>query len=87
MALELPVPEKARPHDQLRERLVELAQERPRFGYRRLGVLLARESQHITHKRIFRVYRESGLSVKRTRRKKLIRAGPSRPGLTAPNQE
>jgi transposase InsO family protein len=56
----------------------------PRFGYRRLGVLLAREGQRVNHKRLFRVYREAGLSVKRTRRKKLVRTGLSQPVLTAP---
>jgi putative transposase len=33
--------------------LIELAHERPRFGYRRLGVLLDREDQHVNHKRLF----------------------------------
>jgi putative transposase len=74
-------------NEKLREQLVELAHERPRFGYRRLGVLLAREGQQINHKRLFRVYRAAGLSVKRNRRKKLVRVGVSRPVLTAPNHE
>ena len=74
-------------NEDLRERLVKLAQERPRFGYRRLGVLLAREGQRVNHKRLFRVYREVGLSVKRTRRKKLVRAGLTQPVLSAPNDE
>jgi len=74
-------------NEELREHLTELAHERPRFGYRRLGVLLAREGQHVNHKRLFRVYREAGLSVKRTRRKKLVRAGIGRRVLTAPNDE
>ena len=72
---------------ELREKLVNLAQERPRFGYRRLGVLLARDGQRLNHKRLFRVYRDAGLSVKRPRRKKLIRTGVSQSVLTAPNQE
>jgi putative transposase len=71
----------------LREQLTKLAQERPRFGYRRLGVLLEREGEHVNHKRVFRVYRESGLSVKRNRRKKLMRTGVPQPVLTGPNQE
>ena len=74
-------------NEELRQQLVKLAQERPRFGYRRLGVLLAREGQRVNHKRLFRVYREAGLSVKRTRRKKLVRAGLTQPVLTAPNDE
>jgi putative transposase len=72
---------------ELREHLVKLAHQRPRFGYRRLGVLLSREGQPINHKRLFRVYREAGLSVKRNRRKKLVRAGVSQPVLGAPNEE
>ena len=73
--------------ERLCEQLTTLAQERPRFGYRRLCVLLDREGEHVNHKRVFRVYRESGLSVKRNRRKKLMRTGVSEPVLTGPNQE
>jgi putative transposase len=36
----------------LRQRLRELAAERPRFGYRRLHVLLQREGVIVNHKRI-----------------------------------
>jgi putative transposase len=74
-------------NEKLREQLIELARERPRFGYWRLGVLLDRGDQHVNHKRLFRVYRETGLSVKRNRRKKLVRVGVSRPVLRAPNDE
>ncbi len=49
----------------LRERLVELAAERPRFGYRRLHVMLKREAWAINRKRVYRVYRELGLAVRR----------------------
>jgi putative transposase len=75
----------------LRERLLALAREKPRYGYRRLWVLLARdrrdESERINHKRVWRVYRDLGLSVRRTRRKRLQRMLRPRPLLTAPNQE
>jgi putative transposase len=74
-------------NEKLREQLVELAQQRPRFGYRRLSILLSREGQHINHKRLFRVYRAAGLSVKRNRRKKLVRVGVSQPVLTGPDNE
>jgi putative transposase len=70
----------------LRERLLALAREKPRFGYRRLWVMLTSEEQ-VNHKRVWRVYRDLGLSVKRTRRKRLERALRPRPILTAPNQE
>lgn len=49
--------------DALRERLVELVRERPRFGYRRLHVLLRREGEAVNHKLIHRIYREAGLAV------------------------
>jgi putative transposase len=70
----------------IQERLRELAREHPRFGYRRLHLSLHREMA-VNHKKVQRVYRELGLSVKRTRRKRLYRVLQPRPVLTAPNQE
>src|SRR5204863_518895 len=50
-----------RPDDvALRERLKALAQERRRFGYRRLHVLLPREGHAVNKKRVQRLYRRSG---------------------------
>jgi putative transposase len=49
----------------LRRRLRELAQERRRFGYRRWGWLLAREGQVMNHKKLYRLYREEKLMVRR----------------------
>ena len=49
----------------LRQRLRELAAERRRFGYRRLGYLLAREGLAPNHKKLLRLYREEGLRVRR----------------------
>lgn len=63
-----------RDDSELRERLKSLADQRPRFGYRRLHVLLKREGHHINHKRVFRVYREAGLGLPRRRRKRLVAA-------------
>jgi putative transposase len=55
-----------RPDDEvLRERLKALAQERRRFGYRRLHVLLRREGHAINKKRVQRLYREERLTVRR----------------------
>jgi hypothetical protein len=48
--------------DDLRARLVELAREKPRFGYRRLQVLLRRSGEQVNHKRVHRLYREAGLA-------------------------
>ena len=49
----------------LRERLKELAGLRRRFGYRRLHVFLRREGHEVNHKRLFRIYREERLHVRR----------------------
>ena len=56
--------------DGVRERLLTLAFERPRFGYRRLHVLLQREGLRVNHKRLWRLYRQEGLAVRRQRRKR-----------------
>ena len=55
-----------RPDDpKLRERLVALARERRRFGYRRLLIFLRREGFMVNHKRLFRIYREERLMVRK----------------------
>ena len=54
----------------LRMRLKELAYARPRYGYRRLTVLLQREGWEVNHKRIYRIYREEELLVRTKRRKR-----------------
>ena len=72
---------------ELREKLVALAGEKPRFGYRRLHVLLKQEGERVNHKRLWRVYREAGLCVKRKKRKRLMRAGPAGQVLSRANQE
>ena len=60
-----------RPGDQeVRGRLRALAAERRRFGYRRLGILLEREGVRLNHKKLFRLYREEGLAVRRRRGRK-----------------
>lgn len=51
----------------------EIASKRRRFGYRRIGVLLERKGMIMTHKKLYRVYREEGLSVKRRRGRKRAR--------------
>jgi putative transposase len=49
----------------LRTRLKELASQRRRFGYRRLGLLLARQGVRINHKKLYRLYKEERLSVRK----------------------
>ena len=52
-----------------RMRLRELAQARPRVGDLRLHVLLRREGWGVNRKRVHRIYREEGVTVRRTRRR------------------
>lgn len=60
-----------RPDDAVvRERLRELARERRRFGYRRLGWLLAKEGHVINRKKLYRIYRDEKLMVRRRGRRK-----------------
>jgi putative transposase len=67
--------------------VVELAREKPRYGYRRLHVLLRREGQAVNHKRLYRIYREAGLCLRRKKRKHCIRASAPLRQYTAANQE
>ena len=69
----------------LQARLETHAAAPPRYGYRRLRTLVAREGLVANHKRVYRVYREAGLQVSRRRRKRVTRGDrvslptPSRP--------
>jgi putative transposase len=58
----------SRGDDALRQRLCELARKRQRFGYRRLTALLRREGEAVNPKRIYRLYREENLGLRRLRR-------------------
>jgi len=66
----------------LRQRMRAIAQERRRFGYRRLHVLLKREGYVINHKKLFRLYREEKLAVRRRGGRK--RAIGTRAPMTVP---
>jgi putative transposase len=66
----------------LRQRMRTIAQERRRFGYRRLHVLLKREGYLINHKKLFRLYREEKLAVRRRGGRK--RAIGTRAPMTVP---
>jgi putative transposase len=48
----------------------ELVRERPRFGYRRIAVLLRREGWRVNTKRIYRLWRQEGLKVPKRKRKR-----------------
>jgi putative transposase len=63
------VPKVQPENEQLQARMIELAVERRRFGYRRIYALLRREGMQVNHKRIFRLYQAAGLAVKRRRKR------------------
>ena len=70
---------------QLRKDLRQLAAERPRFGYRRLHLMLKRKGWAINHKLVYRLYRQEQLTVRRRIRKRIagarreVPAPPTRP--------
>jgi putative transposase len=75
----------AESNERLRTRLRELAEERRRWGYRRLHVLLQREGWVVNIKRIYRIYVEEKLIVRRRKRRhricaqvRVLLAAPSR---------
>jgi putative transposase len=68
-------------------RLRELAEQRPRFGYRRIHVLLQREGIAVNRKRVYRLYKAAGLAVRRRSRRKLRAVRPVPPvAVTRPNE-
>jgi len=71
----------------LRAKLHELAGKRRRWGYRRLGDLMDRADAHVNHKKVYRVYAEEKLQVRRRKRKR-IAVGERMPmnPATTPNQ-
>ncbi len=71
----------------LREEMMKLARQKPRYGYRRLHALLERRGYEVNVKRVYRLYLEEGLSVRRKKRKRLVRDRAVEPRLTGPNQE
>jgi putative transposase len=63
----------------LAERLQKLSKKRKRYGYRRAWASLRRQGHRINHKRVERVWRAEGLSLKKRRRRKRSRPGGSVP--------
>jgi putative transposase len=76
-----------RQDEQLRELLVRLAREKPRYGYRRLHVLIRRDGIEANHKKVWRIYREAGLCVKRRKRKRLVKSGVPLQATKAANEQ
>jgi putative transposase len=76
------------PQDALRLRLRDLAATRVRYGYRRLYLLLRREGWAVNHKRVYRLYKQEELALRRKnpRRRASYRAREGRPAVAATNQ-
>jgi putative transposase len=76
------------PQAALRARLHELASVRVQYGYRRLHVLLRREGWQLNHKRVYRIYTEEGLALKRKRpqRHRSAVARIARPAAEGPDE-
>ena len=55
----------------LKIRLRDLAGARPKYGYRRLAVLVRREGSAVNHKRVYRLYKAQGLELRIKKRRKL----------------
>ena len=68
-----------RDDEKLAERLRKLAKRRKRYGYRRAWATLRREGERINHKRVHRVWRNEGLSLKKRTRKKRSRQSATLP--------
>jgi putative transposase len=64
------VPQEAEAEGELLKRMLELVRLHPRFGYRRIWVLLRREGFVVNRKRIWRLWRREGLKVPQKQRKK-----------------
>jgi putative transposase len=68
---------------EIRECMRKIAEKRRRFGYRRMGIMLEREGIVMNHKKLGRLYKEEGLSVKRRRGRK--RAAGTREPMPVPD--
>ena len=73
--------ERSPDHADIRKKMHEIAGTRSRFGYRCVGILLEREGFTMNEKKLYRLYREEGLSVRRRRGRKRVR-GTRPPPLT-----
>ncbi len=71
-------------HADIRMKMRENAEKRRRFGYRRIGIMLEREGFAMNEKKLYRLYKEEGRSVRRRRGRK--RARGTRVPMPIPNR-
>ena len=69
-------------------RIRDLAATRTRYGYFRIYVLLRREGWLVNHKRVYRLYRNDGLSLRLRRPRRNVSAAnrERQPGASSPNE-
>jgi putative transposase len=61
---------KRQPDAELIGKIKSIAAERPRFGYLRIHAMLKGQGVHVNHKRVYRIYREENLAVRKRGRRK-----------------
>jgi putative transposase len=77
-----PISQRRADNPEIREEMRKIAEKRRRFGYRRVGILLERKGMIMNENKLYRIYREEGLSVRRRRVRK--RARGSRTPMPVP---
>lgn len=80
-------PAKATQDTALRQRMVEISRQNPRYGYRRVWALLRREGWSVNKKRVQRLWREAGLKVPHKQHKSRRLAGSGENGVTKKRAE
>lgn len=75
------------PDSVARQELIALARQKPRLGYRRLGIYLERRGYPLSPRKLYRLYREEHLAVRRLKRKRLQREKRPLVELQRANQE
>ena len=75
-----------RDNPEVRARMKDIAEQRRRFGYRRIGLLLEREGLTMNKKKLYRLYTEERLTVRKRRgRKRAMGTRTPMPPALAPN--
>ena len=67
------------------ERMNAITARFKRFGYRRIQVILEREGIKINHKKVYHLYKEAGLALKRKRKNVVIKSAVN-PNEQVPSQ-
>lgn len=70
------------PQTALRRRMREITEVRVHYGYRRVHVLLQREGWRVNHKKVYRLYKDEGLGLRRRKPRRRRAAMSRRPRVT-----